>query len=342
MTAREGDMSASIESDVKHGQELVDLGWLVRYAIRCGFKPSGDATMFEALRDAFGSGGWRVVCRSPKERFTPILRNRELSLDALIAYCQRLSRRSFVQAPQAVLLRYFIQQRRLFLNFACRVPEDSDYALMRVADRETNLRMRDISVVSNWTDQARVTIQSQHKWTSLLRRAIAYRDLQRVQLAAVKESPWYFYCRPMDWRGYRVEPIANSAELWLEGAAMCSCVYKLRHECSAAQQNRFFSIKKDGKRLATLELIWSAPREEYKGMDRRLGRWQLQDLRLSFNRLPSQHLLEAMHGFAWMFNFWAKRPGRMPHGHVEEILDRIGLLNGQLGWHKSSSFSLSV
>ena len=334
-------MTASVDLDVKHEQWLVDLSWLVRYAIRCGFKPSAEVTMLEALRGAFGSGGWRVVCRTPKVRFIPILRNRELSLDSLITYCQRLSRRSFVQAPQAVLLRYFIQQRRLFLNLACRVPEDSDYALMRVANRESNLKMRDIAVVSNWANQARVVIQSQHKWSSLLRRAIAHRELQRMQLAAVKEAPWYFYCRPMDWRGYRVEPIANSAELWLEGAAMGSCLYKLRHECSAAQQNRFFSIKKDGKRLATLELIWSPPREEYKGMDRRLGRWQLQDLRLSFNRLPSQHLLEAMHAFAGMFNFWAKRPGRMPHGHLEEILGRIGLLNGQLGWHKSSPLTVS-
>lgn len=328
-------MTAGIDLNVKLEHGLTDLRWLVRYALRCGFKPSDDVSMIGALRSAFGSGGWRVVCRTPKERFIPILRNRELSLDSLITYCQRLARRSFVQAPQAVLLRYFIQQRRLFLNLACRVPEDGDYALMRVANRESDLKMRDISVVSNWADQARVKIQTQHQWSSLVRRAIAYRDQQRVKLTGASEPPWYFYCRAMDWRGYRIEPIANSAELWLEGAAMGSCLYKLRHECSSSQQNRFFSIRRHGKRLATLELVWSPPLEDFKGMDRQLGQWRLQDLRLSFNRLPSQHLLEAMHGFAWMFNFWAKRPGRMPPGHLDQIHHRIALLNDGLRWQKS-------
>lgn len=335
-------MTSVTDVDDNSQQKLTNLNWLVRYAKHSGFETRTDDLMMPALRSAFGPAAWRVLCRTPKERFIPILRNRELSLDSLITYCQRLVRRSFVQAPQAVLLQYFIQQRRLFLNLACRVPEDTDYTLMRVASRESKLKMRDIAVVSNWSDQARVKIQSQHQWPSLLRRAKAYQDQQRMLQTTSRVAPWHFYCREMDWRGYRVEPIANSAELWLEGVAMGSCLYKLRHECSALQQNRFFSIKRDGKRLATLELIWSPPHEEFKGMDRQLGQWRLQDLRLSFNRLPSKHLLEAMHGFAWMFNFWAKRPRRMPRGHLEEIRDRIELLNGQLGWHKSSSLTASV
>lgn len=323
-------MTMSVQMSVAgQGAVLSDLRWLVRYANHCGFFSGNDQAILLALKRAFGAAAWRILCRSPKERFIPILRNRDLSLRSLITYCQRLAAHSFVQAPQAILLEYFVNQRRLYLTRPCRVPEDEDYVFMRVADRHNGPKMRDIAWVNNWTKQARVMVRPQHKWTSLVRRAEEFREHQQQQQLAVQRGTfWYFYCGAMDWRGYRVEPITNSAELWLEGVAMGNCLYKLRHECNSEHQNRFFSIKKDGKRFATLELVWSPPVEEFHGMDRELGQWRLQDLRLSFNRLPGKDLLEGMHGFAWMFNFWAKRPGRMPSGHAQETRQRIAQLNG--------------
>ena len=73
-------------------------------------------------------------------------------------------------------------------------------------------------------------------------------------------------------------------------------------------------------------------------MDRELGRWEIRDLRLSYNRLPHAHLQEAMEGFASMFNFWSKRSGRMPPGHVEEIRRRIKRLSHS---NKPSAWNLS-
>ncbi len=317
---------------------IADLNWLVRYAAHCGFHAGDDLTMIHALRHAFGGGGWRVLCRTPKAQFLPILRNRDLSIHSLMTYCRRLSENNFVWAPRAQLLEHFLTQRRAYFNLPCRIPQDEDYMLMRIADREASLRERDIALVSNWVNQAGINLTLRNKWSSLVARAKAYREREQVELAAEKSKPWYFYCRTTDWRGYVIEPIQNSAELWLEGTMLGTCLYKLRHECNALNPSRFFSIRRGGKRIATLELTWHKPRKEFIGMDRELGRWEIRDLRLSYNRLPHAHLQEAMEGFASMFNFWSKRSGRMPPGHVEEIRRRIKRLSHS---NKPSAWNLS-
>lgn len=287
-----------------------DLNWLVRYARHCRLQlPAGEPPE-RGLRAAFGAPAWRIVCRSPKARFLPILRHQELSIHSLITYCQRLARRSFVQAPQAVLLEYFIAQRRRFHDTPCRVPEEEDYDLMRVADREARLNMSDIALVTNWALQANICVQTRHRWPALVARARQYRQTERVQLAASNHSAWHFYCRALAWRGYWIEPLTTSAQLWEEGMALGHCVYRLRTLCEHERPSRFFSIHAGIRRLATLELAWRPPERGDRGMDRQWGRWQLQDLRLAYNRLPDVQLLEAMRAFAWMFNVWAKRPGR--------------------------------
>ncbi len=306
-----------------------DLRWLVRYAQHSGFAAGDDQSLANALRLAMGAPAWRLLCRSPKDRFLPILRNRELSLHSLITYCQRLAERSFETAPQALLLEYFVTQRRKFFNLPCRVPEEGDYALMRVADRAGALKMTDIAFVANWVHQRQMDIRPQHKWSSLLRQARAYRTQEQVELAAKEQPRWHFYCHSMPWRGYEIEPIVDSAQLWIEGMAMGTCVYRLRFECQRLKPSRYFSVKKGGKRLATLELAWAPPQEDFTGMDRELGRWSLLDLRLSCNRLPGPHLLAAMQSFAWMFNFWSKRPGRWAADERQDIRLRIERLHGQ-------------
>jgi hypothetical protein len=186
--------------------------------------------------------------------------------------------------------------------------------------------------------QEKVILHMRNKWPSLVDRAKRFRALEKVDLTARSTKPWHFFCYGIDWRGYEIEPIKNSAELWLEGTALGNCLYKLRHECTAQRPSRFFSIRKAGKRMATLELTWRPPQENFIGMDRELGKWEIRDLRLSFNRLPYERLADAMEGFTFMYNFWAKRPSRMPQGYVEEVRRRINKLTqhqGRSAWRLS-------
>lgn len=351
---------------VAKASAATDLHWLLRYARHCGFSggvqpaggpadlreeaatcsrhggQTGHDALVQALRRAFGPPAWRLVCRSPRECFLPILRNRELSLHSLIAYCQRLAARSFVVAPQATLLAYFVTQRRRFFNHPCRVPEDDDYTLMRVADRERHLRVRDIALVANWVQQVRFDVRLNHRWTALLRRAVLFRAQERIDLQLRKLPGWHFFCRTTDWRGYRVEPLTDPAALWEEGQQLGHCAFRLRTLCRASKPSRFFSVSRGGRRLATLELGWRPPEPADIGMDREWGRWELADLRLSFNRLPEAALVEAMTAFAWQYNFWAKRLGRMPPGYLEELRERIRLSGGHVTWSPWAAGSVAA
>lgn len=315
-----------VKASIKTRAGPPDLRWVARYARHCGFEAAqhhADAALAQALRLAFGAPAWRILCRSPKACFLPILLNRELSIHSLIAYCRRLAEHSFVQAPQPVLLAYYVQQRRLYFNHPCRVPEDDDYQLIRIADRHPGVRMRDIERVSQWLHQSRVLISPKSRWIKLIERARLHHEQIRVLVASQKYRPWYFFCGPTDWRGYRILPLTDIASLWDEGYQLGTCLYKLRAECTQLQPSRFFSVQKAGKRVATLELTWRIPAEDFQGMDRTLGRWEMQDLRLAFNRIPDDALLQSMQAFASMYNHWSQRPRRMPPGHLVDLNKRI-------------------
>jgi hypothetical protein len=302
---------------------LSDLRWLVRYAIHCGFHTAQQASMLQALRSTFGAAAWRIVCRSPKTCFIPILRNQELSIHSLISYCKRLAERSFVQAPQPILLAYFVRQRRLYFDRPCRIPQDDDYDLIRVANRHEGLRLRDIACVANWAHQSRMAILPAHKWSNLVSRARKYNEREQVHLASARHHPWHFFCGTTAWRGYQMEPITDTVALWHEGQRHGTCLHRLRYECTAAAPSRFFRITKQGRSIATLELVWRLPEKEFVGMDRVWGKWEMQDLRLSYNRLPDEQLVQAMNAFAGMYNTWAKRIRRLPPGFRQEISARI-------------------
>lgn len=319
-------------SSKRPAPDQTDLRWLARYARHCGLTYVSDDALSQSLRHAFGAAAWRLVCRSPKSCFMPILRNQELSIHSLIRYCQELAERSFVQAPQPVLLAYFVRQRRLYQDRPCRIPEDDDYDLIRVANRHTPLVLRDIACVMNWAHQSRTAIQPGHKWRNLVMRARKYNALERIELASQSHAKWHFFCTQTDWLGYKVNPILDEHALWQQGQRQGNCLYKLRYECTQLMPSRFFSISKAGRALATLELIWRAPQASFKGMDRVWGRWELQDLRLSYNRLPDQKLLDAMQSFAVMYNTWAKRPGRLPVGYADDLRQRLNRLNSNGHW----------
>ena len=117
-------------------------------------------------------------------------------------------------------------------------------------------------------------------------------------------------------------------------------MYKLRFECSALQPSRFFCISHGAQTLATLELAWRPPQASDRGMDRVWGHWFLQDLRLSYNRVADESLLQAMKAFAWQYNIWAKRPGRQTPEVVTDTCERVERLCGRgrfSGWRPSFS-----
>lgn len=318
---------------------LQNLGWLIRYARRCRLaypELYEDTDPLPRIRAKFSAGAWRLLCRSSKRDFLPILRNRELMFLSLVNYCERLVERSFVSAPPAVLLHFFVSQRRLYFNLPCRIPEGEDYDLIRVASRSPILKTSDIASVANWSSQAGIVISSRNSWRALVNRAKKFWEHEQLSLTNYEREPWHFFCRGTDWRGYRIEPLAIPSQLWLEGRHQGNCLYKLRFDCSSLKLSRFFSIMREGRRVATLELSWRPPDRSDCGMNLVLGAWEVQDLRKSYNRLPDDAMLTSMKAFAWQYNLWAKRPGRMPAGglaaHLKESRRRIRQLNGRDHW----------
>lgn len=311
---------------------LADLRWLVRYARHCGFHAKATDDLTHVLRESFGAAAWRLLCRSPKQAFLPILRNPELSIHSLITYCKRLAERSFVRAPKPILLAYYVRQRRLYFDRPCRIPQGDDYDLIRVANRHEQLTLRDIAQVANWAHESRNCILSVHKWGTLVVRARKYNEQKQVELASVRQKPWHFFCGNTPWRGFLVEPITDPNGLWHEGQRHGNCLFKLRHDCTSLKPSRFFRVSKAGRSIATLELAWRPPESDFQGMDLVWGRWELQDLRLSYNRLPDTQLVHAMHAFARMYNLWAKRPSRMPPVRDRETVERAGRARQGPSW----------
>lgn len=315
---------------------LQNLQWLIRYARRSGVEFHGQGDPYRMLRYMFSNGAWRVLCRSNKRDFLPILRNRELALDSLVRYCEELAERRFLTAPAAKILEFFVVQRRLYFNQPCHIPQFDDYDLIRVASRAKSVKVSDLASVSSWADQTSATITVKHRWTTLVTRATRHWQQHAVQLAQQQQEPWYFFCRGVPWRGYQIEPITQPSDLLQEGWKQGNCLYKLRFECEALRPSRFFSIMRKGCRVATLELSWRPPDRSDCGMNLVLGAWEVRDLRRSYNRLPDDAMLTSMNGFAWQYNLWAKRPGRMPAGglaaHLKESRRRIRQLNGCDHW----------
>lgn len=311
---------------------LSDLRWLERYARHCGFEAGDADSMLPALRKAFGAAAWRIVCRSHKACFSPILRNRELSLQSLIGYCQNLAERSFVQAPRPLLLDFYVRQRRLYFDRPCRIPQGDDYDLIRVANRHELLNLRDIACVANWVHQSRSCILPGHKWSTLVMRARRYNEMERVELSSSRHTPWHFFCNATAWRGFVVQPIIDPIGLWHEGQRHNTCLYQLRYDCNALKPSRFFRISKEGRSYATLELVWRPPEPGFRGMDLVWGRWEMQDLRLSFNRLPDDALVDSMRAFGQTYNLLSKRLRRMPPGYVQETRERITRAKRMFVW----------
>lgn len=313
---------------------LQNLQWLIRYARRSGVEFHDLCDPYRVLRYMFSNGAWRVLCRSNKRDFLPILRNRELALDSLVRYCEELAERRFLTAPAAKILEFFVVQRRLYFNQPCHIPQFDDYDLIRVASRAKSVRVSDLAAVSSWVDQTSAAITAKHRWTTLVNRARRHWQQHTVQLAQQQQEPWYFFCREVAWRSYQIEPITKPSDLLQEGWEQGNCLFKLRFECEALRPSRFFSIRWAGRRVATLELAWRLPEKKDTGMNRVLGTWVLQDLRKSYNGLPDECLLAAMHAFAKQYDTWTQRLGRMPQCYLDEMRNRIKRVSRQSDWSR--------
>ena len=183
----------------------------------------------------------------------------------------------------------------------------------------------------------------------MLRRADQWHLRQQVAVEHARSratrvgapAAWEFACGRVAWQGYEIVPLVNSIDLWDEGQAMSSCLYKLRRLCQAASApSRFFSVRRNGRRHATLELVENMPDAGLDtpagtaGTEKMGARWYLQDCRLSHNRLPPEALLELLTGFAMNYSKHSSQSCPSPLGKAQAKLP----LAAGLTWAKSSNF----
>ena len=301
---------------------IKDLHWLLRYARYGQIKLNAGHSEALALKSCFTAAAWRLLCRSERASFVPILRNRQLSFDSLIHYTQKLVDNGFQVAPDPKLLDYLIVSSYYYFDRMPKVPDSNDeMTLLRLANRHGAVSCKDFQRVHEWVALGRGTVTTNMSWTAVLRRATHWHIREQLVIDHAKankhdleaQNGWHFACSELPWRGYEIAPLANDIDLWDEGQAMSSCLYRLRSLCGPVNTpSRYFSVKKNGHRFATLELVRDTPRSGMTGPDRIHGRWRLQDCRLSHNRLPSEELVKKLTDFGWHYNVLSQRPSRLP------------------------------
>lgn len=299
-----------------------DLHWLSRYAHHVHFRPDISLPYATAIKSCFSAAAWRLLCRSDRSSFIPILRNQKLSFDSLIHYTQTLVDNGFQVAPRPKLLDYFIQASYYFFDRMPSVQASQDeMTLFRLATRHGAVSRKEFQRVHEWLNSDRGNVTTRMSWRAVLRRANDWHRRQQLVVdharnssnSAASPQTWHFACSTLAWRGFSIMPLANVIDLWDEGEAMSSCLYKLRYLCKKNRgPSRFFSVRRNGRRYATLELVCDLPDEGMRGPDRLYGRWRLQDCRLSHNRLPSQSLVKMLIDFGSHYNLLSQRPARAP------------------------------
>lgn len=285
--------------------------WLLRYAYHHGVPLDPSLPVEQALKLQFQPTAWRLICRSGQAPFLPILRHPGLGFKDLQTYTAHLIERNWTRAPDARLLALLLDQNYLYFNQSTNVLiTEQEYTLLWVCQRAPHVTKADLALVNNWADQQGVAIRRHHSWSQLLQRAKAWQQECRVNARHASARSWHFYCDSIAWRGFEITPLTTPLDLWDEGKAMHSCLYKLRRLCRLDSGSRYFSVQRQGKRVATLELKHEDPQQDFTGMDRVTGRWALLDCRLSYNRLPDEALIRTLQAFAWQYTVWSHRPSR--------------------------------
>jgi hypothetical protein len=282
--------------------------WLLRYARRCQLKGEASELTAHAIKRRFTPAAWRLLCRSSRESFIPILRNQRLAFDSLVRYAQSLVENGFQVAPNPEFLDYFIQSSYLFFDRKPSVPhKQCEMTLLRLATRCGGVSREPLRRVEEWLNWGQGSVTAHMTWRAVLRRADEWHRRQQAVVEQARANHasaqvpqgWDFVCGPLNWEGYDIIPLVNDIDLWDEGQAMSSCLYKIRRFCSkSSEPSRFFSVRKNGLRCATLELVRGRPYKSRHGLGLMDGPWYLQDCRLSHNRLPPEDLLKRLTDFA--------------------------------------------
>jgi len=263
--------------------------WLHRYAVHCGVELASYKDPGVALRQHFMAPAWRLIWRSGREAFLPVLRNRKLGFDDLRAYVDQLVEMGFRVAPAAHLVQHIIDQSYLYLDEPPDAPiAKQDLTLVRLAERVGQVSRREFALVHEWVVRTRPRIDVRRSWRRLVREAAAWRQRVEVELAHADDKPWDFLVDQIDIGDCRFVALKTPQDLWVEGVAMGHCLYALRRHCRSMRPSRFFSVRKGGAKVGTAEL---QPLEQGYG-------WFLRDVRRSFNRLPSPALLQAAQALA--------------------------------------------
>jgi hypothetical protein len=301
-----------------------DLSWLLRYANHCRVNLD-HAEPVQSIRQQFSKAAWRVLCRSDRSDFLPILQNQKLSFTDLHAYCHALAQFGWLKAPSKTLLSFVITESYLYYDQKPSAPTNQEkFIFMRLGEQAGTVTTKELALVRHWQNRLHIGLKPQMKWSRLVDRAKLWRQRERVRLPQSNGQTWHFYCRSMPWRGYEIVPLDTPLALFDEAVAMGSCLYNLRDLCSrGAQASRFFSLRRQGQRVATFELTHELPSCSSKGCELRNGRWTLQDSRLSFNRLPTAELVANLVAFATMYNIWATRPARQSQPQKSECSNKL-------------------
>lgn len=287
------------------------MDWLLRYALYCGAELDPHISQDQALRLHFSVAAWRLICRSERQSFLPILRHRSLNFSDLAEYAQTLVDRGWKIAPPGPLLAFFIDQSYLYFNRAVSAPTtDAEFNFLWVAGREPEIARGDLALVHNWADLTQAEIERHHRWRALVRKARAWKAAQSISIRHQDGPQWHFFCHSLSWRGYELVPLRNPRDLWDEGLAMSNCLYKLRRECVPDGGSRYFSVRRFGRRVATLELMYHSSDKQMSGQDACFGRWEVLDCRSAYNQIPETALLDSLRVFAWQYTLWSRRPAR--------------------------------
>lgn len=286
------------------------VAWLTRFARYKGIGALEGPRPELSLKPLFSQAGWRVVCRSPRTAFCPILRNPLLGFADLIRYVQVLADHGFRVAPPGKVLGVFVAPSSLSLDELPEVPTTpEDMAVLRLASQKGRIRRNQLHGIRQWL-QAGHKIAPRMNLDAVFRRVSIWQAQQRARLLAQAcTASWPFACDSTPWFGLEIVPMSTALDLWEDGQAMSTCLYSLRAECDSDTATRFFSVRKGGRRHATLELIWSyQPTACNPG-----GTYRIRDCRLSANRLPSLELVNLLTLFAAHYSLLVASNGLSPN-----------------------------
>ena len=148
------------------------LHWLLRYARHGRVTSDPSALDAHAIKRCFTPPAWRLVCRSSRKSFLPLLRNRHLAFDSLVHYARRLAESGFQVAPNPVFLEYFIQSSYYFFDRMPSVPDQPDeMALLRLATRSSAggssvVSRAQLRRVDEWLNWGSGAVSTRMAWAS--------------------------------------------------------------------------------------------------------------------------------------------------------------------------------